>query len=169
MKCNECLNLIDQYIDGEAPERDAEQVSAHLITCANCAREFEMLTAEQEIYAHYDRELEIPPSMWTAIAARTAAEDSAIETRSRSGSRQWFAALFTLPRFGIAFSSAMAVLIVAVAVGVIYLRNHQEQNSPLVAGTNNVNPLSPPIKTTEVANAEAIETGKTLIPPPVNP
>jgi len=169
MKCNECLNLIDQYIDGEAPERDAEQVSAHLMTCANCAREFETLTAEQEIYAHYDRELEVPPSMWTAIASRTAAEESAIETRSRSGSRQWFAALFTLPRFGFAFSSAMAVLIVAVAVGVIYLRNHQEQKPPLVAGKINVNPLSPPIETTDVANPEAIETGNPLIPPRATP
>src|SRR5439155_17187726 len=105
MKCNDCLNLMEQYIDGEAPERDAEQVSAHLITCANCAREFEALTAEQEIYAHYDRELELPPSMWTAIAARTAAADSANGASPRSGSRQWLAGLFTLPRFGFAFSS----------------------------------------------------------------
>src|SRR5437660_10627839 len=100
MKCNECMNLIEQYIDGEAPERDAELVSAHLINCANCAREFETLTAEQEIYARYDRELEIPPSMWTAIAARTAVEDSAIGARPRSGSRQWLVGLFTLTRFG---------------------------------------------------------------------
>ena len=169
MKCNECLNLIEQYIDGETPERDAEQVSAHLITCANCAREFETLTAEQEIYARYDRELEIPPSMWTAIAAHSAAEDNASETKSRSGLRQWFAGLFTLPRFGFAFSSAMAVVIIAVAVGVIYLRNHQEQNPPLIAGTNNVNPLSPPIKTTQVTNPEAIEIDKPLIPPRANP
>jgi len=169
MKCNECLNSIEQYIDGEAPERDAEQVSAHLITCADCAQEFEALTGEQEIYARYDRELEIPQSMWGVIAARTAVADSAIETRSRSGLREWFAGPFTLPRFGFVFSSAMAVLIVAVAVGVIYLRNHQEQNPPFIAGTNNMNPLSPPTKTIEVTNPEAIETGQPLIPPSANP
>ena len=169
MKCNECLNLIEQYIDGEAPERDAEQVSAHLITCGDCAQEFETLTAEQEIYACYDRELEIPQSMWGAIVARTAVEDGAIEARSRSGTRQWLAGLFALPRIGFAFSGAMAVLVVAVAVGVIYLRNHQEQRTPLIAGTNNVNPLSLPIKTTEIANPEAIENDKPLIPPRANP
>src|SRR3989454_10321659 len=169
MKCNECLNFMEQYIDGEASARDAEQVSANLITCANCAREFETLTAEQEIYVRYDRELKIPSSMWTAIAARTAAGDSASRTRSRSVSRQWLAGLFTLPRFGVAFSSAMAFLVVAVAVGVIYLRNHQDHTPPLIAGTNKVNTLSPPIKTTEVTNPEAIENGKPLIPPQVNP
>src|SRR2546425_2875124 len=164
MKCNECLNLIEQYIDGEAPERDAEQVSAHLITCADCAREFEALTGEQEIYARYDRELEIPHSMWGVIAARTAAEDSAIGAKSRSGSRQWLAGLFTLPRFGFAFSSAMAVLVVAVAVGVIYLRNHKEQSPSVTAGRNNVNPLSPSTKTTEQTNPPAEPTSKPLIP-----
>ncbi|PYS28743.1 MAG: hypothetical protein DMF75_18325 [Acidobacteria bacterium] len=102
MQCNDCLNLLEQYVDGEAPERDAEQVSAHLITCADCAREFETLTGEQEIYARYDRELEIPQSMWGIVAARTAVEHSASEARSPSGSRQWFAGLFTLPRFGFA-------------------------------------------------------------------
>ena len=164
MKCHECLNLIEQYIDGEAPERDAEQVSAHLITCADCAREFEALTGEQEIYARYDRELEIPHSMWGVIAARTAAEDSAIGAKSRSGSRQWLAGLFTLPRFGFAFSSAMAVLVVAVAVGVIYLRSHKEQNPSVTAGRNNVNPLSPSTKTTEQTNPPAEPTSKPLIP-----
>ena len=163
MKCNECLNLIEQYIDGEAPERDAEQVSAHLITCGDCAQEFEMLTAEQEIYACYDRELEIPQSMWGAIAARTAVEYGAIEARSRSGARQWLAGLFALPRIGFAFSGAMAVLVVAVAVGVIYLRNHQEQRTPLIAGTNNVNPLSRPTKATEQTNPPIEQTSKPLI------
>src|SRR5947208_8334904 len=165
MQCNDCLNLLEQYVDGEAPERDAEQVSAHLITCADCAREFEALTGEQEIYARYDRELEIPQSMWGVIAARTAVADSAIETRSRSGLRVWFVGLFTLPRFGFAFSSAMAVLIVAVAVGVIYLKNHQVQNVPVIVGANNVNPLSPRTKATDVTNPPPISDGsKTPIP-----
>src|SRR6266496_6843572 len=167
MKCNECLNLIEQYIDGEAPERDAEQVSAHLITCANCAREFETLTGEQEIYARYDHELEIPPSMWGVIAARTAVEDSAIGAKSRSGSRQWLAGLFTL-RFGFAFSSAMAVLVVVVAVGIIYLRNHQDQNGPFIVGMNNANTLLTPTTPTEATKSSAIEGDKPLNPPSAN-
>src|SRR5437764_9578432 len=160
MKCNECLNLIEQYIDGEAPERDAEQVSAHLITCGDCAQEFEMLTAEQEIYACYDRELEIPQSMWGAIAARTAVEYGAIEARSRSGARQWLAGLFALPRIGFAFSGAMAVLVVAVAVGVIYLRDHQEPNAPFIAGTNNVTPSHTPTKVPEQTNPPTEQKSK---------
>ena len=169
MKCNECLNSIEQYLDGEVLERDAEQVSAHLITCANCAREFETLTAEHEVYARYDRELEMPPSMWAAIAARTEAEDSAIGARSRSGSRQWLAGLFTLPRFGFAFSSAMAILVVVVAVGIIYLRSHQEPKAPSMAGMNNTNTLPTAAKPTEITSPAAVETEQPLNPPSANP
>jgi hypothetical protein len=127
MKCNDCLNLLEEYIDGEASERDAEQISAHVITCANCADEFEALTAEQEIYARYDRELEIAPSMWPGIVARTAAEGLPVDSRSRPGLGEWFTGLFAAPRVRYAFSGALAVAIVAVVIGLMYLRIHQQQ------------------------------------------
>jgi hypothetical protein len=127
MKCDDCLNLLEEYIDGEASGRDAEQISAHLITCTNCAEEFEALTAEQETYARYDRELEVAPSMWTAILARTAAETRSVDSNSRSGLGEWFTGLFAVPRFRYAFSGALAVAIVAVVVGLMYLRIHQQQ------------------------------------------
>ncbi len=57
----------------------------------------------------------------------------------------------------------MAVLVVAVAVGVIYLRNHQEPNAPFIAGTNNVNPLPPPAKVPEQTNPPTEQTSKPLI------
>ena len=64
MKCEVCLKLLEEYLDGELIEHEAAQVSAHLITCASCANEFDALTAEQEIYARYDRALDIAPSLW---------------------------------------------------------------------------------------------------------
>jgi hypothetical protein len=131
MKCDDCLNLLAEYIDGEVIEHEAAQVSAHLITCANCSSEFEALTAEQEVYARYDRELNISPSMWNAIKARTAAADRPDPKASR---RAWLAGLFTIPRFGFAFSGAIAVLIVAVVAGVMYLRMQPQpsKHEPLV-------------------------------------
>ncbi|HMJ24630.1 MAG TPA: zf-HC2 domain-containing protein, partial [Pyrinomonadaceae bacterium] len=72
MKCDDCLNLLAEYSDGEVTDSEAERISAHLITCAVCAKEFELVTAEQELFARYDRELEITPAMWSAVSARTA-------------------------------------------------------------------------------------------------
>src|SRR6267142_1957250 len=101
MKCDDCLNLLTEYIDREVDEHEAAQVRAHLITCATCTSEYEALMAEQEIYVRYDRELTISPSMWNAIEARTAVEG---RPGNRSSWRASLAGLFAIPRFGFAFS-----------------------------------------------------------------
>ena len=130
MKCDDCLNLLAEYIDGEATEHDAERISAHLITCAGCTSEFEALTAEQEIFARYDRELSISPSMWQAIEARTAPASRQVDTSPRAGLLEWFTGLFAAPRFGYAFAGALAVSIIAVVFGLMYLRTHQQPAQP---------------------------------------
>jgi hypothetical protein len=107
--------------------------------CTSCANEFESLTAEQEIYARYDRELKIPSSMWNAIEARTTAE---YRPSQKSSWRASLAPLFAIPRFGFAFSGAMAVVIIAVVAGVMYLRTQQQpaKNAPLVAKDKSIVP-----------------------------
>src|SRR6266404_7049502 len=143
MKCDDCFNLLEEYIDGEATERDAEQVGAHLITCAACAHEFEALTAEREIYARYDRELTVSPAMWNAIAARTAKSRS-IDSGARFSLGGWLAGLFATPRY--AFGGAAAVVIFAVLIGVVFLRTRAPQRQPqpgTLAEVNNPAPTSP--------------------------
>jgi hypothetical protein len=145
MKCDDCLNLLAEYIDGEATERDAEQVGAHLITCAGCTSEFEALTAEQEIFARYDRELNISPSMWHEIAARTAPVSRQVDASARPGLGEWFAGLFAASRFGYAFAGALAVAFIAVVFGLMYLSIHQQPSQGPVAinGRQNNTPVTP--------------------------
>lgn len=127
MKCDDCVNLLAEYIDGEVARPEAERISAHLITCAGCTKEFELLTAEQELFARYDRELSVSPAMWSAIQARTAAERPPVDSSSKFNARAWVAGIFATPRFGFAFSGAMAVLIAAVVIGVMYLRTQPQK------------------------------------------
>jgi hypothetical protein len=144
MKCNDCLNLLTEYIDGEVIETEAERISAHLITCAGCTKEFELLTAEQELFARYDRELEIAPAMWSAIQARTAVEDKSVSSRSKFNLRLLLAGLFATPRSGLAFSGALAVLIAAVVIGVMYLRMQPQLPGTGTEVARTVNPGSVP-------------------------
>jgi hypothetical protein len=144
MKCDDCFNLLEEYVDGEIAEREAEQISFHLTACTRCAAELEALTAESEIYARYDREIEVSPAMWQAIAAR-----SGIETRAVEGSRPtWgekLAALFTLPRLGFAVP-AMAGVVIAVIAGAMYLKTQpttQPNKVAQVSGSESQTPLRP--------------------------
>jgi Putative zinc-finger len=147
MKCDDCFNLLEEYIDGEATERDAEQVSAHLITCAACAHEFEALMAEREIYARYDRELTVSPAMWNAIAARTA-ESPSFDSGARFSLGGWLAGLLATPRY--AFGGAAAVVIFAVLIGVVFLRTRTPNRRPteLVANKTNKSTTDAPINDT---------------------
>jgi hypothetical protein len=137
MKCDDCVNFLEAYVDGEVGEHESERVRTHLLTCSSCENEFEALTAESELYARYDRELQISPAAWNGISARIAAESSAIESRERRDVRGWFAGLFAVPRLGFAFAGALAVLVAMVVVGYLYFRTQPDQRL-LAAGGNGV-------------------------------
>src|SRR5215510_6687186 len=110
MKCNDCINLLETYLDGEAGEHDTESVRTHLMTCSACANELEALTAENELYARYDRELPVSPAVWNGIAARIATETPLVAAREHRDLRGWFAGLLAVPRFGFGFAGALAIL-----------------------------------------------------------
>src|SRR6185436_17523409 len=114
MKCEVCLELLEEYLDGELAAEDREQIDAHLITCSNCSESLATLNAEQEIFARYDRELEVPPFMWTRVAAHTVSESNVTK-------RGWLPALFRKP----SLASALAVEVIVGLIGVFYLLNSQ--------------------------------------------
>jgi hypothetical protein len=135
MKCDDCLNLLEGYLDGEVTHREAEQLNTHLRTCTSCANQFELLTAEGEMYARYDRELEISPSLWNGIAARLAEEERPVKSEPRFKPGQWFAGLFALPSFRVAMPVA-AVLAIAVIAGIAYWQTRPQSSPTYVASAD---------------------------------
>ena len=125
MKCEVCLALLEEYFDGELAERESTQVAAHLVSCVTCATESAALTAEQEMFSRYDRELEVSPLMWERIAEEAVAP-VAIEEDSRIGLREWLVGFFKVPSFGFSVA-ALALILIAVLVGAVYVRSRQQQ------------------------------------------
>jgi hypothetical protein len=119
MKCDDCLNLLETYLDGEATEGESDQIQTHLAVCSTCANSHEALTAESEMYARYDREMEISPSLWNGVAARIALEDRAAAAKSKSNWGEWIAGMFTMPSFRFAMP-AMALVLIALLIGLAY-------------------------------------------------
>ena len=125
MKCEVCLELLEEYLDGELLAAEQEQISAHLITCTECSASFSTLTAEQEVFARYDRGVEVPPFLWTRIAQHTVAANNG----SKAGLRAYFAGLFATR----SFAGAIAILLIAIAIGVVYLISRQPAAKPDLA------------------------------------
>ena len=124
MKCDDCLNVLEEYVDGETPQRVAEQVSAHIISCAACGQAFDALTAEQEFYGRYDRELTVPASMWGVIAAQATSQWAASSTSLAKRRWVWWPDLFSTRSFGVA--GALATLLIAFSIGLAYLLSQRQ-------------------------------------------
>jgi hypothetical protein len=124
MKCEVCSELLEEYLDGELPAEDQEQISAHLMACADCSSHFSTLTAEHELFARYDRDVEVPPFIWTRIAQQTVAANNA----DRAEWRARFAGLF-----GMAFGRAVAISLIAIALGVVYVMSRHSPDKPRLA------------------------------------
>jgi hypothetical protein len=137
MKCDDCVNLLETYLDGEATERESNQIQTHLATCSMCANQFEALTAENEMFARYDREMEISPALWNGVAARIALEDRQAESKSKTGLGEWIAGLFAMPSFRFAMPT-MALVLIALLIGLAYWRT----------------PPQPPVRGNEVATVQ---------------
>jgi hypothetical protein len=125
MKCDDCVNLLETYLDGEATERESDQIQTHLATCSMCANQFEALTAESEMFTRYDREMEISPALWNGVAARIALEDRQTESKSKTGLGEWIAGWFAMPSFRFAMPT-MALVLVALLVGLAYWRTRPQ-------------------------------------------
>ena len=139
MKCEVCQELLEEYLDGELSTGEQEEISSHLITCADCSASFSTLTAEQELFTRYDRELEVPPFLWTRIAQHTVAANNSPQL----GWRERLAGVFaTAP-----FAAGLAIVLFAVAV---------------LVGVNNIDwkqvakgdPVPAPSKTTQESNQQ---------------
>jgi len=135
MRCEDCLPLIEEFFDKETDARTSEQMSAHLATCADCAAALDSLSFEQEIYARYDRRVEVAPSLWASVSAeiargpqteRTPTAQQKFLSRLRDRVAAPLAALALRP----ALASTLALLCVAVAAGSLWLAHVRRVNTP---------------------------------------
>ena len=142
MNCEVCRASLEEYLDGELETQAKMQVGEHLIACADCAASLAALTAEQELFARYDREVEVPPFLWTRVAAHTVAENNG----SRPGS---WTSIFARPLAG-----AIAVLLLAITLGIVYLISRRHEPSNAVANSNQSVPGTPENKAPQQARHE---------------
>lgn len=126
MKCEVCLELLEEYLDGELAEREASEVATHLVTCQFCATESVGLVTEQEMFSRYDRDLEVSPLLWERIALQTAAP--VVSPLARESLTDRVVSLFRVPAFGFSLA-AVALIVIALMVGAVYLQTRKSTTS----------------------------------------
>ena len=120
MKCDVCLELLEEFLDGELAARESGEVAAHLVKCQACSDERAALIAEQEMFSRYDREIEVSPLLWERIAEQTAAPVFAPVLKESLTTR--IVSLFRVPMFGYSLA-AVALIVMVLVVGAMYLQS----------------------------------------------
>ena len=142
MKCEDCLQVIEEYFDAELDVKAAEQVAAHIAGCAECSDVYESLRQEQTIYASYRRNLDVTPALWTGIQARIHGEAPAVKVEKDTvrqssllmGLRGLFTSLLHVPRFSPALAAALVVF--AVGATVVVMSYLQSRTQPSLLAQN---------------------------------
>lgn len=139
MRCEECLPFIEEYFDGELDEQNSKRVSAHMSACAACTEAFDALLGEQEIYANYERCVEVTPALWQAVRARIEERTDAaplllpppsLLMRLRERVAHAFGALSFTP----ALATSFALVATAAVAGMLWVaRSDDSPSSNLVA------------------------------------
>ncbi len=133
MKCEACLELLEEYLDHELAEREASTVAEHLITCRLCSAESSTLAAEQEMFSHYDRELEVSPALWRKVAEATVAP--VVTSVSGNGFIARLSSLLRVPAFSVSVATAVALVIIAILIGSVYRGTQKPEPTSASAGS----------------------------------
>jgi hypothetical protein len=149
MKCEDCLSLIEEYFDAELNQQESAKVAKHLTACETCNEVYLSLDQEQQLYAHYQRDIEVTPALWQAVRKSIKQEASARQETPQSvgvmeSLRRFFTETFHAPRF----SPALAAMLVVVAVGVTvlvmnYVNSPTDKTQIAVDNNKNSNETTP--------------------------
>lgn len=153
MKCEEYQAIIEEYIDGELDRQTALSVSDHLTVCLECADFCDSLRREQQIYAHYNRDVEVTPALWMAVQERIQIHKAENQPDQVSPLRERktkaiilslfpkrFADLLSTPRFSPALATALVLITVAATIVVMsYLQSNQPDTGKSAIATDNSN------------------------------
>ena len=134
MKCEDYLPIIEPYVDGELDGETAQRVRTHLAVCDSCQEYVAELRQEQEVYAVYNREVDITPAMWAAVAARIEKEKPVRPTNLIGSAGKWLAGLMGTPRLSPALAAALIIATVGTTVVVMnYLNSPAPSGGGIVA------------------------------------
>jgi len=136
MKCEDYRVLIEDFVDGSLDPKSAARVTSHASTCNECSGFYQELSREQDLYARYQRDVEVTPMLWASIESRIKQERSAKPQGFISRFREQMGAVLAAPRLSPAFAAALVIIAIGATVFVMSRLNYNQPRE-LASGNNN--------------------------------
>ncbi len=134
MGCEDCLAIIEEYVDGELDSKAERRVGEHLSVCASCESAANALAREQVFFSSYQRDIEITPDLWSGIQARIGKERAVEKPGFLTRVREGIASLIGTPRLSPAFAALLVAVAIGATVGVMTLMNPGNPDQQIATG-----------------------------------
>ena len=135
MRCDECLPLLDQYVEDELDEVTANSLTAHITACKECADAHAALRREQEVYANYLLEVEPSRHLWANLQLELKRERAISPSRTGLRLQHWLAVVLGDLRVTPQLATALVLITIGLVIGLLVWRTtidagkRQVQNS----------------------------------------
>src|SRR5215468_7731560 len=122
MRCDECLTMLDQFVEGEFDDETAESLSAHVAACSACASAYEALRREQEIYASYLLDVEPPAALWDRLRLQLQHDKALTSSQPQFQLQRWLAIAFEALHVTPQLAAALVLITIGLALGLMAWR-----------------------------------------------
>ncbi len=122
MKCEACLGLMDELIEGELDGSVAQEATAHIAMCAPCSQLYAQLRYEQELYGKYLQDVEPTPALWGNLRLELEKDRLTRSSHHPFQLQHWLAIAFESLHIKPLQATALVLITIGLAIGLILWR-----------------------------------------------
>ena len=130
MKCEACLGMMDDLIEGELNDSLAREVTAHIAMCGPCSQLNANLRYEQELYGKYLLDVEPTPALWANLRLEMEKEGIFRASQPQLRLRRWLAIAFGGLRVTPRLATALVLITIGLAIGITVWRTTIDTSMP---------------------------------------
>jgi hypothetical protein len=116
MKCEACLAMMDELIEGEVDGSLARDATAHMGMCPSCSQIYANLRYEQELFRKYLLEVDPAPALWANLRLELEKERVIRGSQAQFRLQRWLA--IVTPQM----ATALVLIAIGLAIGIIVWR-----------------------------------------------
>ena len=134
MKCEACLGMIDELIEGALDGSLAREATAHMAMCGPCSQFYANVRYEQDLYRNYLLDVEPAPAVWANLRFELEKEKVFRASQPQFRLQRWLAIAFGRLTVTPQMATALVLITIGLAIGIMVWRTtidtsrHQAQN-----------------------------------------
>ena len=135
MRCEACLETMDELIEGALDGSLAREATAHMAMCGPCSHLYAKLRDEQDLYRKYLLDVEPTPAVWANLRLALRQEKVIKPSQPQYRLQRWLALALGSLNITPQMATALVLITIGLAIGIMVWRTtieaprHQVQNS----------------------------------------